>query len=138
MDTTRLLVPLITLEIVRAARVYIAAAMSRRLDADDLAQLLRREGVVVVSTWHHRPGWLPREREHELAEHIRRDIAETCRRELSDATYVIALCSPDMRGALWECGYAAGRGLPVLWIGAPPTILASLDRVVDAEGGVAP
>ena len=105
--------------------VYVASAYARREDARDFARELRVQGIRVVSTWHDLPP-VERETEGDLPLTAQQAIAATCLREVDEAAWVLALGHVAMRGALWECGYAMGRGKVVWWVGLAPTLFASL------------
>lgn len=95
---------------------YIASASSNRAAAERVAARIRELGHKVTSTWHAHA--YDRAREHVLSESTRREIALRCVHEIRDSHCLVAVGHPDMKGALWECGFAAGCGLPVLWVGS--------------------
>jgi len=97
-------------------KYYIATASGNREAALAAAANFRSAGHRVVSTWHDSP--YDRKSESRVMPGILRSIAEKCMQEIDYCDCVLALGHPDMRGALWECGYALGKGKRVYWGGS--------------------
>src|SRR5690606_27840264 len=112
-------------------RIYIATATVNAAAARDLAVKLRKNGHVVVSTWHDRVGIEgERAREASMSVEERERIATRCFEEITDAHLLIVLSHPAMRGALVEMGIAMGEGIPVEWRGdTSPTLFSELAEV---------
>jgi nucleoside 2-deoxyribosyltransferase len=102
-------------------RVYIAAAKSQQARAERRAQWHRERGTVVVSTWHEQPVAEvdPEDRE------AREQIARQCRDEIDSSGRLELLAGGDPRGALWELGFASGRGLTTVVEPGCPTLFDS-------------
>jgi len=96
--------------------IYVASASDNRAEAAAVAVELRLLGHVVTSTWHDLPPW-DRALDAALALEEQRRIAGTCLLEVHAAELVLVLGHPDMRGALFEAGYAAGLGRQLVWVG---------------------
>lgn len=96
-------------------KIYVAGASMDRQRVASIAAALARSGNEIVSTWHATD--YDREREHELSIEARAEVARRCLEEVASAECVVAIGNLSMRGALWECGYAMGRGICVEWLG---------------------
>lgn len=130
--------------------VYVAAPLSTRTEARDLAAAIRSAGHNVVSSWHDiidGPTVDP------LDDHGRLEISAPCVAEVMSADAMIVRCAPGAvpRGTLYEAGVIHGAweanrsrfghasGMPIVWLlvdGAPlPCIFArSADAVSSARG----
>lgn len=108
-------------------RVYIASAAANAPAARELAATLRAGGHSVVSDWHDVPGVEERRvREHALSHGEKHRIARRCVAQVRQATVVVVLAHPEMRGGLVEVGVAIGSCIPVEWRGGESTLFASL------------
>jgi nucleoside 2-deoxyribosyltransferase len=111
-------------------RIYIASASCNDEAARLLAADLRARGAIVTSTWHDEADLTERRKtEHSLTAETKRAIADRCAREVERASRLIVLGHRDMRGGLWEAGYAAGLGIPVEWRGDDSVSLFSARAV---------
>lgn len=95
-------------------KVYVAGT---RHEPNTLAVVaaLRGQGVAVTSTWHDQPLG-----DTEPTPEARRACAMTNYKALDEATVVVAVpCETHhLRGAHTEVGYALGKGIPVMVLGA--------------------
>lgn len=108
----------------REMKVYLSASMTRSKATADLAEVLRRHGVDVVSTWHD----LPFE-ESEAAAAARTDIDQ-----LAAATVMIAFAETpgagyQTGGRHVEFGLALALGLRIILVGAREHVFAHLTVV---------
>jgi len=111
----------------RPDSVYICTAAVNAPAARALAAELRAAGIVVRSTWHDVDGVEEaRITEHALSDEVKRRIAARCLREIRVSRRMIVLGHADMRGGLFEAGYAMALGLDVEWRGPSPTLFSTV------------
>ena len=111
----------------RPESIYICTAAVNAHAARALAVELRAAGIVVRSTWHDVDGIeAARATEHALSDQEKHVIAAKCLREIHGSTRMIVLGHADMRGGLFEAGYALALGLDVEWRGTSPTLFSTV------------
>jgi nucleoside 2-deoxyribosyltransferase len=115
-------------------RIYIASAFNNRAQVQDMAAVLYQRGHIITSSWHVAAPVASRAAEHKIDEPMKMRIARQCLDEIDAADCVLAIGHPEMRGALYECGYAAGRRKPIFWAGSRDVSLFSSLALTWPEG----
>jgi nucleoside 2-deoxyribosyltransferase len=95
-------------------RWYIAAPLTLRAEAANLAVVLREQGNAIVSTWHDDP-LSTVEYERACTDLRKVEIALEIREQIRSCDVMLVLVGPrsDRCGHCWEAGYGEGLGKDV-------------------------